>query len=86
MLVISIRPPTESTGPAKVVKAGNPPKARRGGKVITPVCLYDQIFCAQVEQMPPLELGLFQMSVAMQLMSGLHVWCLATQSGVFMFS
>lgn len=26
--------PTESTGPAKVVRAGNPPKARRGGKVI----------------------------------------------------
>lgn len=24
---------TESTGPAKVVRAGNPPKGRRGGKV-----------------------------------------------------
>lgn len=31
--------PTESTGPAKVVRAGNPPKARRGGKVILCMCL-----------------------------------------------
>lgn len=33
MCLISESVCTESTGPAKVVKAGNPPKTRRGGKV-----------------------------------------------------
>lgn len=31
--------PAEPSGPAKVVRAGNPPKARRGGKVSFSVCV-----------------------------------------------
>lgn len=40
----------ESTGPAKVVKAGNPPKTRRGGKVSIPECLFEKIICTDQGQ------------------------------------
>lgn len=40
----------ESTGPAKVVKAGNPPKTRRGGKVRIPECVSEKIIHADQEQ------------------------------------